>query len=197
MGDDFRRDEESENYQYQKDKRTEHHAFNIKTKAQRDLIKHQQADEYLHIDKHHEGLCWYCFSDKYIFPVVVDCCRECLAKMGGLEGLLGIGLSSPGGYCFIHNGPAARLDTLKNLFQINCHMCIPCWERLTTKERRENGAEETPDSLRRRTIKDPKEYMEIMEQLKDQNRRKAWAAEDRTSLYDRDQINIEAGISRR
>lgn len=81
------------------------------------LMEKHQSNEYLHVSKDKEAVCYGCFSKSACTATIVDICDRCSAKKGN-EALLTRISRKIYGYCYFCG------NYQFNLWQINCRLCI-------------------------------------------------------------------------
>lgn len=95
------------------------HQFQYDNQWQKKVTEFRQKDEYKHIDKHYEGLCYGCWSKKFVIPWTFQICANCVDKRGD-EPILNGKLKQIMEFCFFCENHHERI------FELNARLCEKC-----------------------------------------------------------------------
>ena len=118
------------------------------------LWKIHQQNEYTHVDRYKEALCFMCFKRKASLATVVDVCTDCIEKRGSLEALLALAGFKPYGLCLKCGKYKFELHVL------NVRLCQSCFYKIRqiikayNKAGGPKGADPFWKSMRKRFGKD-------------------------------------------
>ena len=91
------------------------------------VIDIHQSNEYTAVNKHKEGLCWSCYSNKAVGATLVEVCQDCFEKKGKEAILVDVSMAGgalhPYGMCFICG------DWKHGLHKLNVRFCETCARR--------------------------------------------------------------------
>lgn len=102
--------------------------FNISNIWQKKLVETTQANDATHVDRHQEGMCFWCEKRTFVSATLIDACYDCVSKKP-LNSLIAIAARKMYGFCFLHGG-YCKLRYKNNCAQINVRLCMRCMRRV-------------------------------------------------------------------